>query len=204
MKLNKDGMLDDPAITLKRFETIEHGELKSVHAIVVHQTDTRTEQETFNSYLHPMNTSEATGAHFLIDKNGTIYQTASLNKRCYHVGKYIKSKCLELKRENCANEKNIQNSTIAWTAKKIAIDLAERDKDYPDRFPVNNDSVGIELVGKNTGEKSYQPVTPLQQASLQWLIQELNALFSLKSEDVYRHPEVSYKNPGEAASATWE
>lgn len=204
MKLSKDGMLDDPKITLKRFKQIEHGALESVHAIVVHQTDSKTEQETFNSYLHPTNTNEATGAHFLITKNGVIYQTASLNKRCYHVGKYIKSKCLELKRENCSDEKKIQNSTIAWKAKKIAIDLAERNKDHPDRFPVNSDSVGIELVGKNTGEKSYQAVTPLQQASLQWLITELNILFSLKLEDIYRHPEVSYKNVGEAASATWK
>lgn len=88
--------------------------------------------------------------------------------------------------------------------KKIYIDTLERGKSYPDRFPVNTDSVGIELVGKNTGEKSYEPVTALQQSSLQWLISELNTLFDLKVEDVFRHPEVSYKNEGEAASATWK
>lgn len=88
--------------------------------------------------------------------------------------------------------------------KKIYIDTLERGKSYPDRFPVNTDSVGIELVGKNTGEKSYEPVTALQQSSLQWLISELNTLFGLKVEDVFRHPEVSYKNEGEAASATWK
>lgn len=204
MKLNKDGMLDDPKIIPKRFKLIEHGNLEAVHAIVVHQTASMTEQETFNSYLHPKLMNEATGAHFLIAKNGIIYQTASLNKKCYHVGKYIKSKCLELKQRNCSDAQSILTSTRAWTAKKIAIDLVERDKPYPSRYPVNSDSVGIELVGMNTGEKTYQAVTPLQQASLQWLITGLNSLFSLKSADIYRHPEVSYKNEGEAASARWK
>jgi len=204
MKLDNDGMADDPRIIPKRFKLIEHGNLGIVHAIVVHQTASNTEQQTFNSYLHPGKLNEATGAHFLIAKNGTIYQTASLNKRCYHVGRYIKSKCLELKQKNCSNEKSIQASTIAWSAKKVQIDLAERAKPYPDRFPVNEDSVGIELVGKNIGEKTYEAVTTSQLSSLQWLIAELNSLFTLKDTDVYRHPEVSYKNEGEAASARWK
>jgi len=204
VKLNKDGMLDDPRVVPKRFKLIEHGNLGTVHAIVVHQTASSTEQQTFNSYLHPGKPNEATGAHFLIAKNGTIYQTASLNKKCYHVGKYIKSKCLELKQKNCSNEQSIQASTIAWSAKKVQMDLAERAKPYPERFPVNEDSVGIELVGKYVGEKTYEAVTSAQLNSLQWLIAELNSLFALKGIDVYRHPEVSYKNVGEAASAKWK
>ena len=34
------------------------------------------------------------GAHFLIDTDGTIYQTASLDKKTQHVGK-IRSRCYE-------------------------------------------------------------------------------------------------------------
>jgi hypothetical protein len=47
-------------------------------------------------------------------------------------------------------------------------------------------------------------VTPQQNASLQWLISELYGHFNLTGKDVYRHPDVSYKNPDEAGSATWK
>jgi energy-converting hydrogenase Eha subunit A len=51
----------------------------------------------------------------------------------------------------------------------------------------------------------YEGVTGIQNASLRWLIGELSTLFQLGSEDdVFRHPEVSYKNPGEAAGAKWK
>lgn len=50
----------------------------------------------------------------------------------------------------------------------------------------------------------YEPLTAPQKSSLQWLIDQLYALFRLTAQDIYRHPEVSYKNPGEAGSATWK
>lgn len=53
-------------------------------------------------------------------------------------------------------------------------------------------------------DKTYEAVTAAQNSSLQWLIEELYAQFNLKAEDVYRHPTVSYKNPGEASSAIWK
>jgi hypothetical protein len=58
---------------------------------------------------------------------------------------------------------------------------------------------GLDIVAVFTGEA----VSPLQNASLQWLIGELYHHFSLTSSDVYRHPEVSYKNPDQASSAVW-
>ena len=87
--INTDGMLVDAKVILRRFSAIEHGKLAGVQAIVVHQTDAPTAQHTFNSY-----TAGGNGAHFLIDKTGQIYQTASMNMRYYHVGRLIKSKCL--------------------------------------------------------------------------------------------------------------
>jgi len=44
----------------------------------------------------------------------------------------------------------------------------------------------------------------LQNQSFQWLVNELYVHFNLSSGDVYRHPQISYKNPGEASSAVWE
>lgn len=53
-------------------------------------------------------------------------------------------------------------------------------------------------------EVRYQDVKLLQNNSLNWLIGELYELFGIDKEDVFRHPTISYKNPGEAASARWK
>jgi len=64
--------------------------------------------------------------------------------------------------------------------------------------------VGIELVGKSLTKIAFESVTLLQNVSLQWLVSELHRLFALGESDMYRHPEVSYKKPGEARSANWK
>jgi len=197
--VDKNGMLIDPKVTLKRYQHIEHGPLKSIHAIVVHQTDTLTAQQTFNSYNGGGN-----GAHFLIDKTGKIYQTASLQKRCYHVGRRIKSRCLEINKKNCSSPEMTKILAMRWAQQVISIDKLERQKNYPDRFPVNSDSVGIEIVGKYIDDKKYEAVTHAQNTSLQWLVNELYKHFSLSKSDVYRHPQVSYKQPSEASTAAWK
>ncbi len=196
--IDKDGMLKDKKIIQKRFKSIEHGKLTSASAIVVHQTDAPTAQHTFNGYLAGGN-----GAHFLIDKTGQIYQTASVNMRCYHVGRLIKSKCLTINKSTCNSSAMSKILAQSWTKQIKAIDAHERLKNYPDRYPINSDSIGIELVGSHIDDKNYEAVTPLQNNSLQWLISDLYNHFKLSSSDVYKHPDVSYKNPGEASSATW-
>lgn len=196
--IDKDGMLVDSKVTLRRFPNIEHGALPNVAAIVVHQTDTSTAQQTFNAYA-----SGGNGAHFLIDENGLIYQTASVQKRCYHVGRLIKSKCLALDKSKCDSAEMAKILALSWTAQINALDAHERAKSYPDRYPVNSDSIGIEIVGSHIDDSHFAGITPQQNASLQWLVKELYSQFNLMAADVYRHPEVSYKNPGEASSATW-
>lgn len=197
--IDKDGMLVAPKVKLKRYKSIEHGKLPAVEAIVVHQTDAPTAQHTFNGY-----NAGGNGTHFLISKAGEVYQTASLGMRCYHVGRLIKSKCLTLNKASCKNPAMSNILTMSWRARIKALDAHERAKSYPDRFPVNSDSVGIELVGKHLDDKTYETVTAQQNTSLQWLINELNKHFNKTSSDVYRHPAVSYKNPGEASTAKWK
>ena len=197
--INKDGMLIDGRVISRRFPSIEQGKLTGVHAIVLHQTDAATLNHTFNAYLMGGN-----GAHFLIDKNGLIYQTASLHMRCYHIGRLIKSKCLAVNKNNCGSANMAQMLAMSWTQQIKAIDAHERQKSYPHRYPVNADSIGIELVGASIDAKAYEIVTPLQNMSLQWLIGELYNHFRLRSGDIYRHPEVSYKHPGEASTAVWK
>lgn len=196
--IDKDGMLVDSRITRRRFPNIEHGALQGVAAIVVHQTDTSTAQQTFNAYA-----SGGNGAHFLIDENGLIYQTASVHKRCYHVGRLIKSKCLAIDKSKCDSAAMATILALSWTAQINALNARERAKNYPDRFPVNSDSIGIEIVGRHIDDSHFTAITAQQNTSLQWLVTELYSQFNLTAADVYRHPEVSYKNPGEASTATW-
>lgn len=197
--IDANGMLIDPKVILRRSSGIEHGALPSVLAIVVHQTDSGTAESSLNGYQVGGN-----GAHFLIDKNGQIYQTASVYARCYHVGKLIKSKCLTVNKSSCDTAAMAKMLAMSWTSQINALDAHERAKSYPDRYPVNSDSIGIELVGAHIDDKSYEAVTAAQNTSLQWLIDALYVQFNLKSSDVYRHPTVSYKNPGEASSAIWK
>lgn len=196
--IDKQGMLMDQRIHPRRYPGIEHGTLPTVRAIVVHQTDGSTEQSSFNAYAKGGN-----GAYFLISKGGAIYQTASVYSVCFHVGRRIKSKCLELNRAACADSAAVQLLALKWVAQVSAIDAHERAKSYPDRYPVNMDALGVELVGKSIDAKTYEAVTAAQSQSLSWLLTELYPLFELSRADVYRHPEVSYKNPGEAVGATW-
>ncbi|WP_265105972.1 peptidoglycan recognition protein family protein [Erwinia rhapontici] len=87
--IDANGYIDAIRITKKIFHSLHHGDMGHVNGIVVHQTGAATLQSTFNSYQH----ANANGAHFIIDKDGTIYQTASLFKMTYHVGR-MKSRCL--------------------------------------------------------------------------------------------------------------
>ncbi|MGQ5490236.1 peptidoglycan recognition protein family protein [Thauera sp. ZXT1-4] len=196
--LNSEGMFVSPSIRHRRFHTIEHGKLDAIKAIVLHQTDSSTAEATFNAYQ-----SGSNGAHFLIDTDGRIYQTASAHKRCYHVGRLIKSRCLEIKPFSCADAELAKAKALRWAARVKEIDKIERTKKYPDRFPVNSDSLGIELVGRHINDTTYEAVSSTQSSSLRWLLNLLYQTFTIGSDDTFRHPQVSYKNPGEAASAKW-
>jgi len=196
--IDNDGMLIDPRVQLQRYSHIEHGALDTVHGIVIHQTDAPSAQATFNAYNGGGN-----GAHFLIGKDGRIYQTASVKARCYHVGRLIKSRCLQLKGSQCKDAGLATAMTLGWAARIKEVDRLERKKSWPARFPVNSDSIGIELVGRHLDDTRFEPLSAQQLDSLQWLLDALYAHFELDGDDVFRHPEVSYKHPGEAASATW-
>jgi len=198
--INNSGMLVHNKIIHKRFAGLEHGALNTVHAIVVHQTDTTSAEKALTGYESADN-----GAHFLIAKQGQIYQTASMQKRCWHVGKRIKSKCLTINMNTCNGEGMAQILAMAWGSSRIiALDVHERDKSYPNRYPVNSDSLGIELAGKHIDINTYEAVTSAQNLSLKWLVKELYNHFDLNSGDTYRHPTVSYKHVDEAGSAEWE
>lgn len=177
---------------------LERGAMPQVNGLIVHQTDGYTAASTFGSYSK----RGAEGAHFLIDKDGTIYQTASLNHSTLHVGK-LKSRC---KNENsCSSQDNEYYKK--WSPKR----MHERESGKPagERYPYNKDSIGIELVGKALPEgvpddqKIYETVTDEQNGSLRWLVQQLKAEYGFLASEIFKHSEVSYKNETEAKTARW-
>ena len=83
------GQVQHPRVKNVIASTIERGPMAQVRGLIVHQTGGATAQSSLDSYKN----AGANGAHFLIDKDGTIYQTASVLKRTWHVGK-LKARCL--------------------------------------------------------------------------------------------------------------
>lgn len=197
------GKLVDSKVMQKVYSKLHKGTLSTVHGIVVHQTGAPTAQHTFNSYSN----AGANGAHFLIDKKGIIYQTALTNQVTYHVGK-LQSRCLQTK--GC-NKIEMEMATKILFAKGESFALRvkklnthEQAKSYPDRYPRNNDAIGIEIVGSFDKKKqAFETVNTKQNASLKWLVDELIKLLDLTAADIFRHPEVSRKNPTEASTAAW-
>ncbi|WP_238699278.1 N-acetylmuramoyl-L-alanine amidase, partial [Helicobacter sp. MIT 05-5294] len=95
-------------------------------------------KSTLDTWSNPNNAK--VGTHFLIDKNGTIYQCASLHKYTQHVGD-IKVKNLDINNENYKNKIYKGASSV------------EKEKQYPNRYPINSDSIGIEVVSDYKNNK---------------------------------------------------
>ncbi|WP_155634544.1 N-acetylmuramoyl-L-alanine amidase [Burkholderia anthina] len=194
--ISKQGHVDAERIEVRIFSTIERSAMAKVNGIVVHQTDGTTADSTFNSYA----VSGANGAHFLIDKSGAIYQTASVYKRTHHVG-LLKSRCLMERKCSPSEFKRVSD----MAGKYAKLSGMEYRKGFPDRYPGNADSIGIEIVGRMDREtKIYEVVNDRQNDSLRWLVKELCETLGISFSEIYRHPEVSYKRETEAGTAKWD
>lgn len=198
----KDGTITDGRIQLSLSGNLEHGDIQKVNALVLHQTDSSSAKETLNGYKN-----STIGAHFLIDKDGTIHQTAHINKQCWHVGK-LQARCFVEKTCTPAEDAAIKviQSTKGMKNRVAQLNTHEAAKNYPNRFPGNSDSLGIEVVGKAVGPKNkevYEDPTGAQQKSVTWLVAELLTICKLQPQDVYRHPALSYKNQTEAQHVNW-
>lgn len=190
--IDKFGMVQSPKVNAVRQTNIERGAMTTVRGIIVHQTGGSTADSSLGSYKK----AGATGAHFLIDRDGTIYQTASLSKRTWHVGK-LKARCLAEDRCSPAELKALKKFNPP------AENEREKAKQVPDRFPSNDDSIGIELVGSVLKSGEYEAVTAEQNVSLKWLVGEIRVTLGVQMTEIFRHPDVSRKNPSEARTAQW-
>lgn len=223
--VDKDGWFThDARIRRAPRPAIEHGAMQSIRGIIVHQTGGPTADATLNSYKN----AGANGAHFLIDKDGTTYQVASMYRKTWHVGK-LQAKCLAAHVCSPTELKALNKAKGATATNKI-----EMTKTVPNRFPANNDSVGIELVGLCVLDPKYlnqinpnlsgaeraakidkltaqygvfETVTPQQNLALQQLITKIQTELAMPDEDkdqIFSHPQASYKNPTEASTAQWQ
>ena len=192
LTIDKDGKVISARITQHIVSTLGKGPLGTVHGIVVHQTGGSNAQSAFSGYV-----ARPYGTHFLIDKDGTIYQTASLLYYTSHVGK-LRARCVAEHR--CTP---VEMKTYAKFNPTLENKL-ESAKSAPDRYPGNKDSIGIELVGEVVaGTDTYVAVTDAQNDSLKWLVSELAMTFHVPMTEVFRHPQLSRKNATEASTAKW-
>lgn len=185
-------------IIQKRYKNLEHGDMPEVHAIVLHRTNTDSGNSVLNSY----GAGQTTGAHFLIDLDGKVYQTADTSKKAWHVGP-IHRRCED--DDSCSDEDNATINSIrrdrekSFGKKLKLVTKSELDtKDYPERLPANEDSIGIEVVGKYDDKlKKFDSPTPGQMESVRRLVVTLQKEHGLTDGDVYTHGEISYKKPSE-------
>jgi N-acetyl-anhydromuramyl-L-alanine amidase AmpD len=233
LQIDKDGRVLNAKVRLDhRFFTNRNGQarversivpphpdlrkpLTAVNGIVVHQTNAPT-RSVFGSYTN----DRANRAHFLIDLDGTIYQTASVYLQAAHVG-WLQARCLVKKTCKPVEMKMLER----WNRDLNKEDTHKHElvKKSPERYPYNADSIGIECTGlawwygkdgkiladqsdasahlRRDKEKIYDPLTDKQKYSLEWLIRELAETFKVQFSEIFRHPEISRKTTTEAISA---
>ncbi|WP_334120558.1 peptidoglycan recognition protein family protein [Limnobacter sp.] len=71
----KDGVIKNTSIKTDIYSQIEKGTMAKVNAIVVHQTGSSGSESAYSSYKSGQN-----GAHFLIEKDGTVVQTVRIRQ----------------------------------------------------------------------------------------------------------------------------
>jgi hypothetical protein len=148
---------------------------EDVHAVILH----RTAGSTVSSALNAAKSDIV--AHLYVDKNGDIFQLVSVLQQGAHVGRI---------RKKPAEGETPEPSTQA------VFDI-EKGKSYPDRYPYNIDSIGIEVVGNYNGT-TWEAVAIAQAKSTARLTNFLVGYFSLlAANDIYAHETISSKTEGE-------
>jgi len=196
----KEGSIIDNQVEVKTYPSIEHGNLININSIVLHRTDSSNATSTLNAYAK----GKKAGAHFLIDKSGKIYQTAGMQKICWHVG-IMKPRCEIEKNCDPAELKTItaliHEKGLSFGRRARNLSRHEANKAYPLRYPTNKDSLGIEVVGRfNPAKKSFEKPTAQQLKSVKWLVDVLVQQFKLNlRNDVFSHGAIARKEVSEGA-----
>jgi len=194
--VGENGYVQNAGFVHQPVSALEKRDMTGPAAIVLHRTDGSSVQSALNS------ASSGIGTHFYVDKDGTVYQAASLLKHTSHVGR-IRSRCHEA--GACSKEESARIRGFGWAPKRVHDH--EKVKDYPSRYPLNEDSVGIETVSRcvkncgpnDEGTPEWETPTAEQVGSIANIIAILQEAYSLDDSDVYEHDLISYKTAGEGA-----
>ena len=158
----------------------------------MHQTASDSAEGTLAGYDVSTN---GDGAHFLVGKSGDTYQCVSLKKRCWHVAP-IKSRCLQehtcspVEKKYFADLLKTKVKTgMTQRAYNYTVSDHEKAKPYPERYPGNDNSIGIEVVGNTIGDNTKEDVawenpTVEQDKVTHWLVPALLDALGLKRDDV--------------------
>jgi len=180
---------------------IEHSLIGAINSIVLHRTGSVTAKSVLNAW----NTKKE-GTHFLISETGKIYQTASLKKQCWHVGKlYAKCRTTSSCSEDDAKsiELILHKKNTSWGKKFRLVTRHELKKDYPARFPHNHDSLGIEIVGVISNQKEvYETPNELQLKAMSWLLDELISTYNITIKDIFSHGKIAHKDKNKSEGTT--
>jgi RHS repeat-associated protein len=81
LTVSDDGMIQNDQVTSQRIPNLEKGAInQEVSGIILHRTVSSSAESTLSSFEN-----RGIGTHFLIGKDGVIYQTASLDKKTSHL-----------------------------------------------------------------------------------------------------------------------
>jgi hypothetical protein len=194
----------EPAVT-----GLEKSPIRGYKGIIVHQTGDSAVVPVANVIKYWART-KGSGTHFIIDRNGTVYQTASIKFQCWHVGK-LRPRCKLPADQDPARPSPAPSCPYPYygpsmtSAQRDAISSAEAARSVPARFPSNSDSIGIEVMAAAPppGHK-YEAASAAQNLSLKWLVQSLIATFKIDPREVWRHPVASYKEAEECRTCQWK
>ena len=100
-------------------------------------------------FAQQLQNPKANAAHFLIDKDGTIYQTAAIYQRTNHVGP-LKARCLLVGK---CRAKDYEGAGVK------GMHRIEMMKAPGDRYPSNMEAIGIEMVGRAVLPKGFKPLS---------------------------------------------
>lgn len=186
MPMVTDGIVRDRHIEVKIYPQIEHGPMTDVSGIVLHQTSNDYILKTMAAYrFRPA----GNGTHFLINPAGQILQTARITQICWHVGR-IKAYCQQIHKCTPTDDQMLAKIEKEYKSNKAEkdrmIDAWEQKKSALNRYPTNNDAIGIEVVGAPKGDAYVSP-TEAQNQSSRWLVRALILTLQLDRERIFPH-----------------
>ncbi|WP_166889381.1 N-acetylmuramoyl-L-alanine amidase [Massilia sp. CCM 8734] len=186
MLIVNDGIITSNSVTLMLFPLLEHGPMKDVSGIILHQTSRDNVITTMAGYRFK---PSGVGAHFLINPAGQIFQTARITQVCYHVGR-LNAYCQHVHRCTPRDEEVLNGIAKMYpndeSERWKQIDEWEQKKAAALRFPANHDSIGIEVVGAPKN-RVYGSPTSSQNASVRWLVSELLITLKLDRKRIFPH-----------------